>query len=179
MNQPYILLLMGFCLVWNSQYRLSTSFASDTWLVFCNFFSLLLISFLHLSFIFVVPVVIPVVAEDIWSSLPCFGQSCYYNYVLLEAWLHSMWMPMQYLWLHLSLSILLFEQNVNKDSSLFSSTVMTVLTQGQPKLFCSFWEMMMSLRKSVFLLLHSFEFYITLLITKLLWIGDGKWTSPM
>ncbi len=40
------------------------------------------------------------------------------------------------------LSILLFEQNVNKDSSLFSSTVMTVLIQGQSKLFCSFREMM-------------------------------------
>ncbi len=144
-----------------------------------QFLSLLLISFLHLSFIFVVPVVIPVVAEDVWSSLPCFGESCSYNYVLLEAWLHSIWMPVQYLWLHLSLSLLLFEQNVNRDSSLFSSTVMTVLIQGQSKLFCSFWEMMMSLRKSVFLLLHSFEFYITLLITKLLWIGDSKWTSPM
>jgi hypothetical protein len=30
-----------------------------------QFLSLLLISFLHLSFIFVVPVVIPVVAEDV------------------------------------------------------------------------------------------------------------------
>ncbi len=67
-----------------------------------QFLSLLLISFIHLSFIFVVPVVIPVVAEDVWSSLPCFGQSCSYNYVLLEAWLHSMWMLVQYLWLHLS-----------------------------------------------------------------------------
>lgn len=112
-----------------------------------QFLSLALISFLHLSFIFVVPVVIPVVAEDVWSSLPCFGQSCSYNYVLLEAWLHSMWMLVQFLWLHLSLSILLFEPNVNKDSSLFSSTGMTVLIQGQSKLFCSFWEMM-SLRNT-------------------------------
>jgi large subunit ribosomal protein L5e len=42
-------------------------------------------------------------------------------------------MPMQYLWLHLSLSILLFEQNVNKDSSLFSSTVNDCFDTGSIK----------------------------------------------